>query len=310
MPKVRDKSLDAIKGFLILVVILCHNSASNPIFLNMAHPLMMGIFFMVSGFLYSQNKSVVGKLRSILYPFAFFCLVSVVWRYAYGFISHEPLAWRVWFRQFLLGQDWGLNIPLWFLVSLSQIILITTVLKSVTGTGGVVLASFLLMVLGLFLRAHDINPIYLSQSFTYLPFFVLGMEIKKFPELLPAPEKYPVSTILFISVLIWLRCLVHFDSIYMKWGCDGVLVIVLGYLLYKLFKCPLVPTGILEYYGKNSLVVLCMHILILDVVWRVWWHFRGGEPAGVDALLQTIIVALLLIPFIAIYKKYLSSKLR
>lgn len=309
MPKVRDKSLDAIKGFLILVVILCHNSATNPVLLDMGHPLRMGIFLMVSGFLSSQNKTIIQKLRGILLPLIFFCIVSIVWRYAYGFISHEPLAWRLWFGQFLLGQDWGVNIPLWFLVSLSQIILMTTVLKSFTGTGGVILVSLLLMVLGLFLRAHDINPIYLSQSFTYLPFFVLGMEIKKFPELLPAPEKYPVYTILFISVLIWLRCLVHFDSIYMKWGCDGVLVIVLGYLLYKLFKCPLVPTGILEYYGKNSLVVLCMHILILDVVWRVWWHFKG-QPSGIDALLQTIIVALLLIPFIAIYKKYISYKLR
>ena len=60
---------------------------------------------------------------------------------------------------------------------------------------------------------------------------------------------------------------------------------------------------------QNSIVVLCLHILILDVVWRLWWqHF--GQPDMVGALLQSLIIAILLYPCCLVYNKYIGPKLK
>lgn len=72
MPKVRDTAIDALKGFLVILVVLGHNNASHPFVLEFCHPAVMGMFFMVSGYLLHGKLMLKKRLRGTLLPFLFF----------------------------------------------------------------------------------------------------------------------------------------------------------------------------------------------------------------------------------------------
>lgn len=307
--KNRDTAIDAIKGLLVLLVVLAHNNASNPIILELCHPLFMGIFFMISGYLFS-TKNTLKKIRTLIYSFLFFSIISIGWRFLYGFISHEALSGRRWFVELIMGLDWGLNIPMWFLLSLCEIIMIIYVINRYIHNDYLKYTIALLgMIIGLILGHFGFNPLYFSRSLRYVPFFIIGMDLKKKRDSLPKTCQYPMATILLLIGLIWMRSIIVIENYYFKWATDFILVFIFGALLYNFFKWPYSLSKIFEYYGRNSLVVLCMHILILDVVWRLWWQFFG-RPNRIDALLQTVVIAICLIPFCEIYKRYISTKLK
>lgn len=308
MPKVRDTAIDALKGFLILLVVLAHNGGAHPFVMEFGHPTRMGMFFMVSGYLIHGKLKLKKRIRGTILPFIFFILLSVGWRYFYGFVSNEPMDFEKWGRELLLGEDWSLNIPMWFLLSYAQLLLIVYCLNRITNTylrWGIALA---LMLVGLEAMRHGINPIYIGRTLEYLPFFMIGDELHRLSHKFPQ-GKYPFITMLLIGVIIWGRIYLEPTNYYLRWFVDSSLALILAYLLYNLLKSNYFPSRIFAYYGRNSIVVLCMHILILDVVWRLWWHHLG-QPDMIGAIIQTTIITLLLYPCCMFYSKKIGPKLR
>ncbi len=308
MPTVRDTAIDALKGFLILLVILGHNGGSHPLVLELAHPTKMGMFFIVSGYLIHGKLKLKKRLRGTILPFLFFVVLSILWRYSYGFVSGETLEFQKWGIELLHGQDWGLNIPMWFLLSYCQLLIMVYILEKIPSSAIRWTAVMALMFAGLELLRNGINPLYVGRTLVYLPFFMIGGELHnisyKFPD-----GKYPFVTMLLIVILICGRSYLIAMDYYVRWFVDTALALIFAYLLYNLFKNKFFPSRIFAFYGKNSIVVLCLHILILDVVWRLWWqHF--GQPDMVGALLQSLIIAILLYPCCLVYNKYIGPKLK
>lgn len=308
MPKIRDTAIDALKGLLILLVVLAHNGGSHPFVFEFGHPARMGMFFMVSGYLLKGKLNLHRRLKGTFLPFIFFMIVSVLWRYLYGFISHEPLDFKTWGLELLYGKDFGLNIPIWFLLSYMEILMLVKLLMMSGSKVITWISAITLMIVGLVMMRYGINPLYSGRTLEYLPFFLLGGELSMLSHKFPRGG-HPFITMLLIGILIWGRVnLPHMDY-YVRWFTDSTLALILSYLIYNLFKNKHIPTKMLEFYGKNSIVVLCMHILILDIVWRLWWHLFG-QPDMYGALLQTIIIALILYPCCIVYSKYIAPKLR
>lgn len=308
MQNVRDTAIDALKGFLILVVVLAHNGGAHPLVLEMAHPVEMGMFFMVSGYLIHGKLKLHKRLRGTILPFMFFISVSVLWRYVYGFISDEPMDFKRWGTELLYGRDCGLNIPMWFLLSYMQLLLLVSILGRFRSYAVRWVAVMALMAVGLEMVGNGINPLYIGRTFEYLPFFMVGDALHnmsgKFPE-----GRYPFITMILIAALIWGRLSLPRMDYNVRWLLDTTLAMMFAYLFYNLFKCRHFPTRIFAFYGRNSIVVLCLHILILDMVWRLWWS-QFGQPEMTGALLQTLITALILCPCCIVYSRYIGPKLK
>lgn len=308
MSKVRDTAIDALKGFLILLVVLAHNGGAHPFVLDFAHPAEMGMFFMVSGYLIHGKLKIKKRVRGTILPFMFFISLSVCWRYIYGFVSNEPMDFERWGRELLLGENWSLNIPMWFLLSYVQLLLLVYCLNRVPNLYVRWVIALVMMLVGLESMWHGINPIYMGRTLEYLPFFMIGDELHhvthKFPQ-----GKYPFITMLLIGVIIWGRLYIAPMDYYMRWFVDSFLAVTLAYLLYNLLKSDYIPSKIFAFYGRNSIVVLCMHILILDVVWRLWWH-QFGQPDMTGALIQTATIALLLYPCCEFYSQNIGPRLK
>ena len=310
MSTVRDTAIDALKGLLILLVVLAHNGGAHPFVLEFSHPAIMGMFFMVSGYLIHGKLKIKKRVRGTILPFIFFICLSVGWRYIYGFISNEPMDFAKWGKELLLGEDWSLNIPMWFLLSYVQLLLLVYCLGRIANSYVRWSITLVLMLIGLESMRQGINPLYMGRTLEYLPFFMIGDELHhishKFPQ-----GKYPFITMLLIGIIIWGRLYLPPPSMdyYVRWFVDSSLALILAYLLYNLLKSKYMPSKIFAFYGRNSIVVLCMHILILDVVWRLWWH-QFGQPDMTGALVQTVIIALLLYPCCVCYSKKIGPKLK
>lgn len=308
MPKVRDTAIDALKGFLILLVVLAHNGGSHPFVMEFGHPARMGMFFMVSGYLIYGKLKLKKRVRGTILPFLFFLILSLCWRYFYGFISNEPMDFVRWGKELLLGEDWTLNIPMWFLLSYVQLLLLVYCLGRIANSYLRWGVAVLLMLLGLEMMRNGINPLYIGRTLEYLPFFMTGGELHRISHKFPQ-GKYPFLTMLLIGIIVWGRLSLSPMDYYLRWFVDSALAFILAYLFYNILKTDRLPSKIFAFYGRNSIVVLCMHILILDVVWRLWWQ-QFGTPDMTGALIQTVIIAMLLYPCCELYSKKIGPRLK
>lgn len=155
---------------------------------------------------------------------------------------------------------------------------------------------------------NHFNPMYFARSLQYLPFLCLGGELRH------ATVKfqwggYPIATLLLLVGVLFIRCRYAPTDYALQWAVDTVIAVPLALLCYNLFKCKWVPTKVLAYYGHHSIVVLCVHILLLDIVWRIWFA-KFGLPDMCGALIQTLIVCLLLYPCSEVYSRYIQPRLK
>lgn len=291
-------------------MVYAHNSASHPVVLLFGHPVRMGIFFMVSGYLINTRLRLTDRSRTIARNFLFFVLLSLVWRLGYGVVSHEPLMLTDWGGALLAGEDFGLNIPMWFLIAYVQILFMCTVIRSIKPPSARWTVTVVLMMAGIVLMSHGINPLYLSQAMIYLPFFEIGAYIHKLRGGKEAPGiKYPFAIILLGAALIWGRANMPEIPFVARYILDSVLAIVLGMWLYLTLTVLQGRTAILTFYGRHSITVLCMHILILDVVWRLCYAVTGA-PGRIEAFVMTIAVAVLLVPCCIGYDKFVAPRMK
>lgn len=308
MPKVRDTAIDAFKGFLILLVVLAHNGGAHPFVMEFGHPTRMGMFFMVSGYLIHGKLKLKKRIRGTLLPFMFFMCLSLCWRYVYGFVSHEPMCFERWGYELLFGEDWTLNIPMWFLLSYMQLLFLVYCLGKIPNSWIRWSVTLALMLVGLEFMRHGINWLYIGRTLEYLPFFMIGDELHNVSHRFPK-GKYPFLTVFLIVIIIWGRLYLSPTDYYVRWFVDSSLALILAWLLYNLLKYSHILSKTFAFYGRNSIVVLCLHILILDVVWRLWWN-QFGHPDMADAMIQTAIIAILLYPCCMLYSKKIGPKLK
>ena len=230
--KRRDDSLDAVKGFAILIVMLGHcivlNGLADPYFYDMIVAVQMPLFMMVSGFIVGKKplqlnmkpniKGVLRQLgrRSISYLVPFF-----VWLW----LTHltNPFAE-------LKLQLFALDRGLWFLMILWVVTVVTMVASYVADFaawkckgnavvrflvfGFIVAVCYLIFVLQA--RSHNT---FLSPSLTvkYLPFYMVGYlwALYVMPRLVKADKKYTVvrHTLWILAAVVFVGLVVGFDMI-------------------------------------------------------------------------------------------------
>lgn len=230
--KRRDDSLDAVKGFAILIVMLGHcivlNGLADPYFYDMIVAVQMPLFMMVSGFIVGKKplqlnikpdiKGILRQLgrRSISYLVPFF-----VWLW----LTHltNPFAE-------LKLQLFALDRGLWFLMILWVVTVVTMVASYVADFaawkckgnavvrflvfGFIVAVCYLIFVLQA--RSHNA---FLSPSLTvkYLPFYMVGYlwALYVMPRLVKADKKYTVvrHTLWILAAVVFVGLVVGFDMI-------------------------------------------------------------------------------------------------
>lgn len=212
--------------------------------------------------------------------------------------SHGEDNWR-------MEGDFGLNIPMWFLLSYAEILALVNVVRKIRFIFMQWLVALVVMAIGSVMIHNSLNPFYLGWTMQYLPFFMLGQELHNYRHT-QFVGRFPFLSMLLIGVLIWGRFSLVLDSYYyLRVAIDTICALAITVLLYNLFKNKCAQLSVLAYFGRNSLVILCVHILMLDLVWRLS-YMSFGLPNMEGAVVQTIVVLLLVWPCCELYDRYIK----
>lgn len=277
MEKERIHYIDVAKGLAILIVVLGHCAAtaigSHSRLFYTIYSFHMPFWFFLSGMLYSTKTWQVffsGKVKSLLLPYLFFFLINV--------ISFQVLN-QLGYPQFHNYVKFG---GLWFLLALFYVVISYFVLdtycfrklKGINRKVVLTILAFCFLIVGVG-GGKDLPISALSTAMVCFFFFHLGVLVREFKGNLNYQTKRDRTIVLGLSlILIFILAYtapinpVPVDVNYGRYG-NKVLFLVqalLGILGFLLLAAALKKNNIIEYLGRNSLLILVIHIPL----WRLF----------------------------------------
>lgn len=211
------------------------------------------------------------KVKSILRPFAVMYVISFLASYilsVLGIGSKHAFAWTNFFSPVLSKTFF--NGPLWFLLALFwAFIILYTIVKLCRGKAfPLVLASLVVGCIGFYLDKMNVTlPLFMGQGFVGCPMLMIGYLIKKYIGQYFVGNKLSMLCMAIAGLLLFVlfSCSLSMqDNVYegmyplFLLGVAGgsIMFLSLAVLLEKYLSFA-------AYWGRYSLVVLCLHNFIL-----------------------------------------------
>lgn len=320
----RIEWIDTAKGIGIILVVLGHTSITNSAeaWIFSFH---MPLFFFISGFLFraSNNlnlkKFATKKARSLLIPYFIFALITYLfWVLTINNLSESPKEWYIPLIGIFYSvgvSDWLVfNSPLWFLTCLYIVeiiyFLINRATKGESKTIMVILIISSLIGYSTSLYLPIRLPWSIDVALTALVFFGVGKIFSNNKDKLELNKWFMI--LLFISMLLINNVFTNqkvdmnfnFYGDYFNFyiaAFSGIVTIIIGAQFLMKYK-------FLKYIGINSLIILCLHKLIIIIITKA---ISIGIP-GYDSIslmwnsLISIITLAILVPIILFINRYLG----
>jgi len=288
--------IDVIKGFLLLCICLSHIGHVPIIIEYLVVPtgaIYVPVFFILSGFLFKENRSFVsfleGKLRSLFVPYIFFFVVFIFLDWNLYKISKTFLVDCL--KAFLNAGGPSKAAPIWFMFKLFMVsilyYLITNTFKNNFQRFSLVL---ILSILGFICYYYSIKLFFglevvlssiffvgfghLAKEYIYKLLFYLNNR-KWFINLLFLVFFLSVSLVCFInnsdSVLAQ-NLINNYFLFYIGAISGGCTLIILSNFLTKNFSDKIIFKFVLvffKYLSFNSLIILGTHCYIILIIHQI-----------------------------------------
>lgn len=313
--KRRIGSIDFIKGVLILWVVWYHIE-HHPAVITL--DLRMPAFIFLSGlfFKYEQwGAFLMKRVRTLLIPFLFFYGLFYSISLVHHLLGLNLVNISFEYLQFLrlLGVHTKIdgfdgNIILWFLFGIFWIQLVYQWIYRITANSSqrLILAG-ICTVLGLGATLYVKTPLAFGYAMSFVIYYALGaIWGKRLVQRIEQPNGWKglfmlscIAGIYGIEQLMpahfWVtRVLVLLETLLFVYLAFGV-----GQLVHNR-----TPFRFFAFYGRNSLIVLGLHSILLNVVWVVVKRM-GGVSIELLSLLTLVGTALLFIPVIYLCNRYI-----
>lgn len=306
--KPRVDYVDLVKGITIIWIIWIHTDCPdfggyrNPIFF-----FASGIFFKLSEFSSFFKK----RLKNILLPLLFFFFASLPFRLIVHYWDNRTLSTYDWsvlgdLFTYASNHDYlALNVPLWFLMALFTIQISSFFILRLPK---IVILSLSLMSF-FFMTELRAWPTYFmfNQACVWFGYFSVGFLFGK--PLIRIMNTYGRKAfVLVVSLMLIMTCIgvektVVSEHIYLVEQFKYLAFIVMFMAAFSFFNgCR--HLEVLRFFGKNSLVVLVMHLWILVPIERIMFKVtRVHDPAL--GLFMACTTAVILIPVIVFMNRKL-----
>lgn len=317
--------LDIAKGVGMIFVVLGHSNLPKfaTYFIYAFH---MPLFFFLSGVLYFKAGVkgfcyfFINKVRTLLIPYWVFSLFALL----VYFYSHQLQSDAI--RLFFSGDGVDKNLAVWFLAHLFllQILMyfMRVILFDLTWRG-VVVVSIVFLVFGLLSSFYQCHFIYHAEILGFSAMFYLwgaffGKNLEKF-----TLNKNKVFLHFFSSVssAIALFFVVNYTIVMYpshvdlnsNFIGDPVLFFLGSFLgiyfvlhVSKIFLSNQLVSSFLQYVGRNSLVILCVHQFV-PVGLK---YFYADFGFNFDPVVHKVLVLMVIWMLIFIFNKYLWFVIR
>jgi fucose 4-O-acetylase-like acetyltransferase len=337
IPLILSKNIyfvNVAKTLAIFLVVLAHLSIPYGFhsFINAFH---MPLFFVITGYLINTEKTsfkffFIKKLKTLLIPYYVFVVLSFVFWYFLGrkygndALSEYDLAKYISgsFLAIPSKEYLGFNFPLWFLPSLfcAEIMLywIKRILKNYFS-----IVIICLFGLGILLKEMNLFrlPLGIDVALFALLFIQTGQWLKNKNRM----DRYICNPPLWMKMLLSIVFL--FVTIYIsqvngepnivsmaKRIFNNYVLYLIGAVSGSLFilylsNCLLFKSPIFNFYGRNTIVILCLHLIILSLIKGIQVFILHIPLSATESnlginILYVIFTFILLIPVIYFINKY------
>lgn len=308
----RVQSIDIVKGIAIICIILGH--LDIPAVNKVVFTFNVPIFYFISGYFINTKTDfrsfVKRKARTLLVPYYITSLVIIFFSMLEGLQSGNALLnLKEWTYAALYASGHTYTEPFY----IKQIGAIWFLWATFWG------AVFLRMTLNM-KKTHRIFTIaalftfgYLSKKWFWFPlsiqagacaafFMYLGYLVQKEKQVLSLFSDESKHVITIISLVVWLSFIIHFKSFWLvRCVISGVQDIIgcicasyIVFLIARLIEEKIAGLGkVLAYIGKYSLLVLCIHIVELDMHLFSWTMFSFLNLSAVFQKAMTVAAKLI-----------------
>ena len=305
----RLQYIDIAKGIAMICIILGHlgNASINRIVFTFHVP----IFFFITGYFTNKKRDLNGfiknKARTLLVPYIISSIVIIIigtlkgvwwnnafdefqnWCYAALYGAGDTYTEQFWIPG--IGAIWFLWATFWGSIFLRISFKFDKYIR-------------LLFIVGLFAVGYFSRRIFwfpfsiqagaCATMFIYMGYLWRGAKTK----ISELPKEVKIFSVLF-ALLTWISFIKNFQSFWLVhcdigrgiidiFGCICACVIVI--LISKIIECRTKYIGgSLAYLGRYSLLILCVHIVELDLL--PWWQITEKYVVnGMSANIQLILI--------------------
>ncbi len=302
--KTRLLWLDVLKGIAIVLVIIGHGPVISDHLYGFIWSFHMPLFFCIAGYTFKkyENKKqfLKNKFRRLMKPYFFtagMLMICAVLRYIVSDGFNLKETGRIIFRwgwAGIYGSCWSYETPfpiydigaIWFLCALfcsvvifNEILCLKEYLIPVT--------VLILAYIGIETRVHIWLPGGVQSGLTMLVFLYAGYLARENKWLEVKPHFMIHYIMISIGVIcIWKQsmAIVGNNSYTFGWltiagaACISFYVAV---LVRMLFRRENLIAKIFAFWGRNSLIIMCFHLIELDFMpWTKYFSFFADERAN------------------------------
>ena len=323
MEQQRYGFIDSAKGIGIILVVFAHVIAAHKVGMRIEEVITsfhMPLFFVLSGLFFSRKGSfkqfLLNKTNRLIVPFvfffAFYCIIAFGYYGYKGTLQENASSVLLGFfneRIYIGGAIWFL-MALWFVYLLFYA---TTLVKK--ELGGAILC-MLIGCVGLLIGYNHIElPLWFDTALTCTPYFAMGYFIKNHTNLLN-PGKFDKFNLLFFAVFLTIAIASSGYTCYRKNHYDipfwqlYICALAGFFSVFFLAKSKIGNFRFLQYLGKYSLIILCIHQIIMTAIRDglvYGLHVDGWGAAFVNFAI-TMAVCCLLIPIMRKWMPHVTGQ--
>lgn len=295
--------IDQAKGIGILLVVIGHMNIPQELS-KIIFSFHMPLFFFISGYLYNEKKYSVNfkavffsKSNTLLWPFITF---SIYYLILSVFTNKNSIIHYFDYVDFFKGNR-SLNTPLWFLTALFSTEIIFSQIIRFFNIRKAIILILLIIVIGFF------NAIFWRYSFflnidialVTILFFLVGWLFKKYNWGKTIFNKGRNMLYILTTAIILLLTSLTNEKINILEHVYGNLILMLLSVIFGISLTILLAKQFLnfkflrivfEYFGKNSLIILGVHIILAPLVVSIFdqMHFRLDRVLSLGLIFLSI----------------------
>ena len=270
----RDNSIDIAKGITMLMVIWMHCTNNLPkvselnFISSFISVMYMPCFFLISGFFIKNEpyKSFLSKkIKTLLWPLLFVYVLSFVFALTISHVRPDWLKNEVCFWNIFRSENFT-NGPIWFLSALFLALNITHFILRLPNVWIKWIIALSVCATGFYWRSFSEwrLPLFFDTGLTAVGFVFAGSYIRKI-----------MNGIDNTWMLLGLTFVCYVSTLFIRVGCSMQSNAYSGNLLMFIIAATAGSTAVLalskcinhnqvlQYIGRNSLIVLCFHMFVI-----------------------------------------------
>ena len=283
--------LDVLKGIGIVLVTIGHIYSNRTVF-NWLYSFHMPLFFLAAGWVYKEKPvltDIKRRIQTIVVPyFSFGLLVLIYWQVIERRFRDSDMS----FMDSLFGLFSGcydnldFDVHLWFLPCFFATVVLFNILANLGGKKIAYIVAALMSLIYVALLMPEL-PWGINRVFKYIGFYAVGV-------FLTGRETKIVDRKIRTGVVAVVLLILNFFLSYhnLATGIMWLVTALIGVLALILISQLINQNRVLQYLGRISLVILCIHGPVYRIVVKI---VSIPLHMGTDAVRENFLLAMIVV---------------